>query len=120
MITTITTAERALCETVAFVTMSLMDELEAWPEQQMPGAYRFHVFSGFPGFADHAAAAGLALSRVLAGHDLDHLSSFFELTDGFARLVIGHAVNTGTPADNLTLRQLGEKAFAAYLAEMTG
>ncbi len=109
--TTITSAERRLAGIIAFVTFALTEAAAGRDEAALPGRYVYHVFHGFPGFCDHAAAAGLALCRALTDADPDVV---YDIADIYAAAVLDHAYGTGAAADNLTLRRLAEAALEPY------
>lgn len=111
MNTPITSHDRHIADTTANVTFALIDALETQGEANLPGGDFYRLFSGIPGFIEHAAAAGLALARVLSG---DVPANFAGLTDEYACRVLNAALAREIPADNLTLRQLAEDIVATY------
>lgn len=97
---------RDLAEDVSLVTFALLEALGSYPEASLPGGYRFHLFDGYPGFCDHAAAAGLALYRAFEAFDVD---SLLEVVDGFAARAISLAVQHSAPASTSKLAALAEE-----------
>lgn len=77
-----------LAKTVAHVTFAMHEALAEVPEATLAGGYRYHLFSGFPGFCDHAAEAGLIFHHIAWSLEIDQ---WLECVDDFATRVIDHA-----------------------------
>lgn len=95
-----------LAEDVALITFALHQALESYSEASLPGGYKYHLFDGYAGFCDHAAAAALALHRALEPFDLD---SLLEIVDGYAAHVIAACVQIEAPIARFTLAALAEE-----------
>lgn len=102
-----TAAIRDRAEDVALVTFSMIEALDSYPEAPLPGGYRYHLFHGFPGLCDHAAATGIAISMAFDAFDRD---CWIDIVDDYARTVIFHAVERGFPADDRTLADMAEES----------
>lgn len=95
-----------LAEDVALVTFALHQALESYSEDSLPGGYKYHLFNGYSGFCDFAAAAALALHSALEAFDVD---SLLDIVDTFAAHVIAASVELAAPAPRITLAGLAEE-----------
>jgi len=97
-----------LAETVAHVTFAMHEALAEVPEATLPGRYRYHLFSGFPGFCDHAAEASLIFHHTLRPFEIDQ---WLEWVDDFAKRVIHNACAQKAPASGAALARHAEAAL---------
>lgn len=101
-------------ETVAHVTFAMTEALAEHHEKSLPGEYRYHLFNGFPGFCDHAAAAGLALAiAVPDAMQFSETANWIDRVDIFARSVIARAIDQQRPLSTTQLRTIARRILEA-------
>lgn len=95
-----------LAEDVALVTFALHQALESYSEASLPGGYKYHLFDGYPGFCDFAAAVAVALHRALEPFDID---SLLDIVDSYAAHAIAACVQIEAPISRIALAALAEE-----------
>ena len=97
------TAELDLAEDVALVTFTMYEALVF----RAVGGHGFREFEGFPGFCDHAGAAGVALHRAFRNLDCDQ---WIDIVVDYAEGIVRYALAHGHPADGQSIARLARKA----------
>lgn len=96
---------RELAERTALVTLAMCEALGGHPQPSLPGGYRYHIYGGFPGFADHAANAALHLHHALGPYKIE---CTIDIAHDYASALIDADGHLESPAPSATLTALGE------------
>lgn len=104
---------RELAERVALITLAMCEALGRHPEAYLPGRYRYHLYGGFPGFADHALCAALQLHHALGPYDIE---CTIDIAHDYASALIDADVHLESPAPSATLTALSEAALRKPLS----
>lgn len=97
------TSQLDLAEDVALVTFTMYESLVF----RAVGGHGFRAFEGFPGFCDHAGAAGVALHRAFRSYDCDQ---WIDIVVDYAEGIVRYALFHGRPLDGPSLVQRARKA----------
>lgn len=101
---------RELAERTALVTLAMCEALGSIPQPSLPGGYRYHIYGGLPGFADHAAHAADAALELHHALEPYGIECVIDITLDYATVVIDADVRLGGPVPPVMLTALGEDA----------
>ena len=96
---------REPAEHSALVAFAMCEALSFYKASTLPGGYRYHLYGGFPGFADHAAMAASCLLAALKPCEVD---CDVEIADAYAIAIIDADVRLRRPAPVDTMRAISE------------
>ncbi len=97
------TSQLDLAEDVALVTFTMYESLVFRAVE----GHGFREFEGFPGFCDHAGAAGVALYRAFQQLDCD---LWIDIVVDYAEGIVRYALAHGRPADGQSLARRARNA----------